>query len=71
MATLGKRGKFVNDTIVIFRLPGGPPEVWVETVLDRRGIALPFRRATVGNREEAVRMADAILWAPSNEGYGL
>lgn len=52
----------MNDTIVIFRLPGKGVEVWVETVLSRGGHYEPFRRATVGGREEAVKAAEAMHW---------
>lgn len=56
----------MNDTIVIFRLPGKGVEVWVETVFSRTGCYEPFRRATVGGREEAVKTAEGIHWVYEN-----
>lgn len=52
----------MNNTIVIFRLPGRGPEVWLETVFERHFDLPPFRKATLGDRNEAIRMADAMLW---------
>lgn len=52
----------MNDTIVIWRVPGRGPEVWIETVFDRHYGCNPFRRASLGDREEAVRWGEAMLW---------
>lgn len=56
----------MNDTVIIFRVPGSADdfEMWICTILQRRG-GEPYRQARRGGREEAVDMADSMLWVYS------